>query len=181
MIDLFTLLVLTTVTTAAAVIDLRSGRIPNWLTIPSLVIGLGVQLARWGVAGLGVGLLGALVCTVVPGLLRAASKGQAIGGGDLKLFAAIGGWVGPLLGLEIQFSAFVLLATFAVLRLAYEGKLPMLLRNVACVALGPFARRFRFHSLAHDTLTDMRLGPAIALGLLVTFGASRLSALLSWA
>lgn len=72
--------------------DLRSRRIPNWLVLPFLVIGIGVsaRLHGWhGVAhsfegiALGGGLFGVLALM------------GGMGMGDVKLCAAIGAWIGP--------------------------------------------------------------------------------------
>jgi len=76
----------------AAVIDLRSQRIPNVLTIPTALGALAYHLLTqgpgglWGsLAGLGLGL----------GLMLAPFLFRVMGGGDVKLMAAVGAWVGP--------------------------------------------------------------------------------------
>jgi prepilin peptidase CpaA len=92
--------------------DLRSRRIPNWLVFPFLLAGVLVSPWRhdwngvghgfgWhGVgqsfAGLGIGLL-------VFGFLFFVG---GMGAGDVKLFAAIGAWVGPAqMGFAIVFTS----------------------------------------------------------------------------
>lgn len=104
----------------AALVDARTGRIPGWLTVPVLVLGpLG-----WGLVGGGVPLVYALgsslACALVPLLLRARG---AIGGGDVKLAAALGGLVGARLGLEVLLAAFTAVALVAIGRLIWEGEL----------------------------------------------------------
>src|SRR6478735_3124360 len=94
----------------AALTDFRTGLIPNWLTVGGLLAGvlghllygsllvdgwLGLHEALASVAGL-------VLCAVAPALMY--WKG-AMGGGDLKLFAAIGALCQPLLGIEIQMHA----------------------------------------------------------------------------
>ena len=76
----------------ATLTDLRSRRIPNWLTIPFLAAGLATGGVLHGLPGLarsaaGVGL--AVLLLAVFCLLR------GMGWGDLKLCAAVGAWVGP--------------------------------------------------------------------------------------
>jgi prepilin peptidase CpaA len=87
-----TLAILVTGTVAAAMIDLRTGRIPNLLT--GSLAGIGFVLAAAGagrldvgaaVAGCGVGLM-----LMLPGYLLGAT-----GGGDVKLVAAAGTLLGP--------------------------------------------------------------------------------------
>jgi prepilin peptidase CpaA len=89
---------------AAAVIDVRQRRIPNWLTGGGIVVGLllqgfapfgwGLFEYRWGSPGLlpalyGMGLGLALFLPLY--LLR------AVGAGDVKLLAMTGVWLGPKL------------------------------------------------------------------------------------
>jgi len=74
----------------AVVVDVRDGRIPNWVTVPGLVAGLligaflegGVPLAA--LAGAGVALLVSFPLVVLGGL----------GAGDAKLLTAVGAFVG---------------------------------------------------------------------------------------
>src|SRR4051812_12097721 len=96
-------------TLIAAVTDARSARIPNWLTYPLLV--LGPILSLFGRAGwlpsLVLSLLGIFACALVPTLLFARN---AMGGGDVKLLAALGGLLGPYAGIEVQFYSFCVVA-----------------------------------------------------------------------
>jgi prepilin peptidase CpaA len=76
----------------ASAIDIRKRRIPNWLALPFLACGLGVQVAAGGWRGAQQALAGAAVgcaCFIVPCWLR------AMGMGDLKLAAGVGAWMGP--------------------------------------------------------------------------------------
>jgi prepilin peptidase CpaA len=77
---------------AAAWYDLRVRRIPNWVNLSGVVLGLGLNTYFEGSAGAltaGGGLLVAL-CIYVP---LYALKGM--GAGDVKLMAAIGSVAGP--------------------------------------------------------------------------------------
>ena len=74
--------------------DLRSRRIPNWLSLPFLAAGLVVSFApkSWhgigivpSLEGMGLGLLLFGVLAFMGGM----------GMGDVKLCAAIGAWIGP--------------------------------------------------------------------------------------
>ncbi len=84
---------------ASAVVDLRTRRIPNWLTLG--VTGCGLALAAFQVSGLsvmsalagfGIGLL-----LMLPGHVVGAT-----GAGDVKLFAALGTVLGPT-GIAVAF------------------------------------------------------------------------------
>lgn len=78
---------------AAALIDLRTGRIPNPLTASVAAAGLG--LAALGLTGQSIGgaLGGAAVGFVLllPGFILGGT-----GAGDVKLLAALGTWLGPV-------------------------------------------------------------------------------------
>jgi prepilin peptidase CpaA len=72
--------------------DLRSFRIPNVLTAPAALAGLSYQVATAGFPGLKSSLLGMMVglgILLIPFLLG------GLGGGDVKLLAAMGAWLGP--------------------------------------------------------------------------------------
>ncbi len=81
-------------TLAAAVIDYRTKKIPNWLTVPSAIAALLFHL----VSGGGTGLLWALAGFAVGFALLILPWILGGGGmGDVKLLAALGTWLGPLM------------------------------------------------------------------------------------
>jgi len=71
--------------------DVISRRIPNRLTYPAIIAALLVRLGFLGWHGLLEGFLGLLLCGGVFFLLFVI---HAMGGGDVKLMAAVGSWVG---------------------------------------------------------------------------------------
>jgi prepilin peptidase CpaA len=71
--------------------DVISRRIPNRLTYSAMVVALIVRLGFLGWRGLLEGLLGLVLCGGVFFLLFVV---HAMGGGDVKLMAAVGAWVG---------------------------------------------------------------------------------------
>jgi prepilin peptidase CpaA len=92
MAQLLPLAVLLSGAGAAAVIDLRTRRVPDWL--PLGLASAGVALAATGLGRLGVTAACAAALTgfllMLPGYLLGA-----MGGGDVKLFAAAGTLLGP--------------------------------------------------------------------------------------
>jgi prepilin peptidase CpaA len=81
-----------TIASIACVTDLRTRRIPNVLTFGSALAGLLYQFSTGGSDGLGQAALGWLVGAVVFVLPFALG---GLGGGDVKLLAALGAWLGP--------------------------------------------------------------------------------------
>jgi prepilin peptidase CpaA len=77
---------------AACVTDLRARRIPNALTFGSALAALAFHLAVGGIPGLGWALCGWLVGAALFFPIFALG---GMGGGDVKLLAALGAWVGP--------------------------------------------------------------------------------------
>jgi leader peptidase (prepilin peptidase)/N-methyltransferase len=78
-------------------IDLEHQIIPDWITLPGIVIGLGVSLLPKGIGIIpsGIGLLvggGALYLTAVIG--DKLFKKESMGGGDIKMAAMLGAFLG---------------------------------------------------------------------------------------
>jgi prepilin peptidase CpaA len=75
---------------SGAVIDLRTRRVPNWLTGGLAALGLLLAAVRghelgYAIAGIVLGLV-----LMLPGHIAGAT-----GAGDVKLLAALGAWLGP--------------------------------------------------------------------------------------
>ena len=71
--------------------DLRSARIPNWLTYSGLLTALVLRTAVLGWAGFKSGIIGLLAAGVFFFVLFIIG---AMGGGDVKLMASVGAWAG---------------------------------------------------------------------------------------
>lgn len=84
--------VLIVVVAAAAVLDLRTRRIPNWLTFPSLALALILQFVLHGGAGL---VQGGLGFAVGAGLFLLPFALGGMGAGDVKLMGVAGAFLGP--------------------------------------------------------------------------------------
>lgn len=166
------LLLAVAVALAAAFFDWRKGEIPNWLTLPALVIGpvmhfvISLKLGTNAAASeAGISIAGALICALVPMLLY---RQNAIGGGDVKLFAAIGALCQPLIGIEAEMYGFLAAAIVAPVRLAYEGKLFRTMRNALYVAMNPMLPKEKRQEIEPEAMSWFRLGPAIFIGMVLT-------------
>ena len=164
----------------AAVSDLRTGQIPNRLVAWGLGLGVALPVASalflaplssappWALLGtlgegLGKALAGLLVTAAVP---LALFLMRALGGGDVKLFAAVGALAGPSLGFAIVSHAFFLAVPLAVVIWIKEKRLSAALGSTLQLALrwAPLrwapqgARRVR-----RAELTRVKFAPAILL------------------
>jgi prepilin peptidase CpaA len=130
----------------------------------------------WAAASLKVGMYqatfavsGAFFCSLAPGILF--YKG-GMGGGDLKLFAAVGALCHPMLGIEAQLYSMLIAAIVAPARLAYEGKLLSVFRGSLALLFNPLRTKEKRAQAPSEMLTWFRLGPAIFLGTLTTVTAN---------
>jgi prepilin peptidase CpaA len=113
----------------AAVIDARQRRIPNWLTFGLMAAGI-ARAAMLGSQDFSHAMLGILVGGAIPLALYMIS---AVGGGDVKLLAAIGAWVGPGPAILV-FMVQAVLGLFIVIAQALaQRRTGLLLRNSALI------------------------------------------------
>lgn len=157
-----------------AVLDWRKGEIPNWLTLPVILAAPVLHIVRFRFAketmeaatyegAFSVG--GAALSAIVPLLLFRQS---AIGGGDVKLFIALGAVLQPVLGVEAQMYSFFAGAILAPARLAYEGKLIATIKNSMTILTNFFLPKSKQRAVDAAALSWFRLGPAIFLGVVLT-------------
>jgi len=158
----------------AAWTDWRTGNIPNWLTFGTLGLApvahvvtslMHHALLNDALATGGYSLLGGLVCGLMPLLLY--SRG-AMGGGDVKLFAAIGALLRTMVGVEAELYCFMIAALIAPAYLAYEGKLFRTLKNSLLLIVNPFLPPEKKRLVEQEAMSWIRLGPAIFLGIVLT-------------
>ena len=103
---------LAAIAATGAYFDLRTRRLPNWLSLAGLIAGLAFGLAVGGWIAAAMALLHALIALIVGAGLFALG---GIGGGDAKFYAALAAWF-PLqagLGLLVSVSLTGLLLLIA--------------------------------------------------------------------
>jgi prepilin peptidase CpaA len=163
------LLAAAAMTAVAAWTDFRTGKIPNLVTVVPLAAApfahaLYAALhggARAAAIAFAYSVVGAIVCGLVPLLLY---RLEAIGGGDVKLFLALGALCMPMLGLEAELYGFVAAALVAPARLAFEGKLFATLGNAGRLAVNPLLPRSKRVEVDPAKMTWFKMGPAIFAG-----------------
>ena len=145
----------------AGIVDARAGRIPNVLTLPGIVLGSVAAYFQGGPRGLLAAVVGVTVCGGLLGIPFLMTRGRAIGGGDVKCWAALGAMLGPAVGLSALLASLCTLLLFALFREAYHGRLTRLLQSLGRVLT-------RRQGSQEAALTTMRFGPAIAVGTVIT-------------
>jgi len=118
---------LTTVAITAAIFDYRERRVPNWLTLLGAIAGLTANVFIAQTTGLWTSLKGigiALAIYLPLYLLR------GVGGGDLKLMAALGAIAGPKNWIVIMLLTSLVGGIAALILVTVQGRLRKTLRNV---------------------------------------------------
>ena len=85
-------LIATIISSVAAVLDIRSRRIPNWLTYSAMLLGVGYHTILNGAYGF---LFGAGGLFLGLALLIVFYMTGGMGAGDVKLMGAVGALLGP--------------------------------------------------------------------------------------
>jgi prepilin peptidase CpaA len=148
---------------ASAMFDLRTRRVPNWLTLSVTALGISLaaaQLTSTSVAaalgGFAVGLL-----LMLPGHLVGAT-----GAGDVKLFAALGTLLGPSgTGMAFMYTA-ILGGALAVVVAMHRGRLQDTLQGTATLVMTGGANVAEIERPTADN--RFAYAPAIAIGTLVS-------------
>jgi prepilin peptidase CpaA len=161
--------------TVAAVIDLRTRRVPNWLVFPFLLMGIAVSTMMRGWAGLESSLVGILAGAAALGLFYFLG---GMGMGDVKLLASIGAWIGPW-QILVAFVFMGLAGGVMALTWAIRGRFVQeSLDGVADLIFGFRKRRPHGTMSPHGTLSltnpnarKMPYAPAIAVGVILSFFA----------
>jgi len=116
----------------AAVQDVRTRTIRNELTVAMVVAGLVQSCLATGTVGPGQAALGMAAGF---GLGLGMFVLGALGGGDVKLLAAVGAWLGPA-GAVATFAGAAIVGLFIVVgQAAWSGRLAALCRNSALIAV----------------------------------------------
>jgi prepilin peptidase CpaA len=155
---------LTIVLVTAMCIDLRSSRIPNWLTFPAMGFALvahawlgGLQGAIFSLAGLGTGL----------GLFLILYVSGSIGAGDVKLMAAVGAIMGPYGALLSGLLAILVGGLYALGAMCYQWGFATTGRKLVYATQGALLMRGQAWSQELALPFRLRYGLAVAGGTLL--------------
>lgn len=144
--------------------DLRWSRIPNWLTVPAMSLGIvlhtwmgGLDDALFSLSGLGVGM----------GLFLLPYACKAMGAGDVKLMAAIGSIVGPSGALSVAILSVLAGGVYALGALTYQWGIAATSKKLAFAAYGAVMTGGATGVGDLQVTFKLRYGLAIAVGTLL--------------
>jgi prepilin peptidase CpaA len=125
-------IVLVLVLIVAAVTDLRRGNVYNWLTYPAILLGFALGAVEGAAAG---GVKDGLVNHVMGfglgfGVLFVAYLFGGMGGGDVKLMAAVGALLGWPATLHAVFYSFLVGAAVGIIVVVWRGQVRVALRRL---------------------------------------------------
>ena len=149
-------LVLPVLFAAACYGEVKEHRIPNWLTLPAILLGLGAAAIDSGWPGFYDAFLGLVIAG---GIFLPFCLLGVVGGGDMKLMAATGAIVGYPLVLRVLVSTCIAGGLLAVGIMAWNGIILTALADSFRLMVG-MPRRHR----------GLRNPPMVPYGIAITLG-----------
>lgn len=150
-------LVLTFLALLAAFYDLRFRRVPNWLVAAGLVLGIVGNSILFGFLGLLLSMKGFGLALLIYIPLYLA---RGMGGGDVKLMAAVGALVGPVNWLVIFVLTGLIGGVIAIVFVLVKGRLRRTLHNVASILQSMASRQAPY---AANPELDVRTSAGVGL------------------
>lgn len=143
-----------------AYLDVKHRRIPNWATLPGIALGLGMNsLQGWsGLKVSGIGLLvgfGALLVLFVLGWM---------GGGDVKLMAAVGALKGSPFVVSALFYSLLMGVAIGVVMLIWNRRTLQTFRNLLFIIGSRVSPRIPRQNIEPAQAQKVPFGLAIVLG-----------------
>src|SRR6266567_1996747 len=140
--------------------DLRSRRIPNWLTVSGLLIGISANVVASGWSGLKTSLLGAAVglALLLPFVLL-----RSLGAGDWKLAGALGAFSGPSQLIDLLLASVFVAGLMAVALVIYKGRVRQTLRNIGHILISLVTFRLPGSQVSLDNPDSLKVPYGVAL------------------
>ena len=144
----------------AAWTDLRSRRIPNWLTVTGLLIGVAANVALGGWSGLKTSLLGGALGLV---LLLPFVLLRSLGAGDWKLAGALGAFSGPGVLVDLLLGSVFVAGVMAVALVIYKGRTRQTIRNIGHILVSLVTFRLPGTQVSLDNPESLKVPYGVAL------------------
>lgn len=144
--------------------DWRTRRIPNWLTVPALVLGiaanslaLGWYGAKEALLGVGLGL----------GLLLPFVLIRSLGGGDWKLVGALGAFLGPPRLIAVLVATILVAGAMALVLVVWKRRVGQTLRNVGRMLAAMFTLHLPGPEVSLDNPESLKVPFGVAVAVAV--------------
>jgi prepilin peptidase CpaA len=146
--------------------DWRSRRIPNWLTVSGLVVGIAVNAIAGGWSGVKTSLLGAGLGLL---LLLPFVLVRSLGAGDWKLAGALGAFVGPGLLADLLIVSVFVAGIMALGLVIYKRRFKETLRNMGRMLASMVSLRMPGAEVSLDNPQSLKIPYGVALALTTLF------------
>jgi len=160
-------------TLTAALLDWRSRRIPNRLTVLGFFVGLTVHTVLSSWHGMLFALEGAGLALV---LLLPLVLLRGLGAGDWKLMGAVGALLGPIMFLFVLLGSIFVSGAMAIVQMFLAGRVVQTIRNVYVLVRGFLSFGLKAHpqiSLDNPGLLKLPFGVAVAVATVICFCAAQ--------
>lgn len=148
----------------AAWTDFRNRRIPNWLTVPALVIGVAANTIFGGTSGLWYSLKGAGLglALLLPFVLL-----RSLGAGDWKLAGALGAFTGPQMLIDLLLGSVFVAGVMAAALVIYKGRVRETVRNIGHILISLVTFRLPGERVSLDNPDSLKVPYGVALAFTV--------------
>jgi prepilin peptidase CpaA len=152
--------------------DLRSRRIPNWLTVSGAAVGVVANTVLGGWAGLKTSLLGLVLGL---GLLLPLVLLRSLGAGDWKLAGALGAFTGPTVLIDLLIGSVFVAGLMALALVIYKGRMRQTLRNIGHILVSLVTFQLPGTRVSLDNPDSLKVPYGVALALtVVLYGVAHL-------
>ncbi len=158
--DAIVLVIVAAGTGAAAIVDLKTRRVPNALTMSIAAAGIALAATGFGPVGLGASIAG---CVLGAALMLPGHVLGATGAGDVKLLAAAGTLLGPGLTAKAFAATAIAGGVIAIIVALQRGRLKRTLGVTTRLATGQASAIEIEHPTANNRFA---YAPAIAIGVM---------------
>jgi prepilin peptidase CpaA len=155
-------------------LDWQSARIPNWLTVPGVLLGVATNTMLAGKAGAWMSLKGAglALALLLPCVLL-----RGLGAGDWKLMGALGAMLGSQRLILVLLGAIFVSGVLAVIQITRLGRWRATLVNLWDLFLMFLTLGFRARAgstIDNPSLSKLPFGTAAAIATVLCYGAVRI-------
>ena len=144
--------------------DIRWRRIPNWATVPGFFLGLTLNVAHGGWAGLKTSVLGAGLGLL---LLFPFVVLRSLGAGDWKLAGAVGSLLGPGTLTDLLLMSVFVAGLMAIALVIYKRRVWETMRNLKSLVGSLATFRMPGPEVSLDNPSSLKVPYGVALGITV--------------